>query len=227
MYLGRIVELAATREIFASPRHPYTRGLLSAVPRLAPGPKRAERLVQGEPPSAARLPEGCVFSSRCPHAEPACSTTEPTLEDAALAIRSPAGAGRSCGRKLCRLAGGQPRVHLVGQAGDFLRRGHCVARRPVGGRECALGSAACCSTCRRTRRRHPKSPSSSAAASGVSRACSSMSRASPAPSLVYTGGAAEHGASRPGIVVAGGIRQLAVRAPLRSRIVTGRRCGTS
>jgi oligopeptide/dipeptide ABC transporter ATP-binding protein len=84
MYLGRIVELAATREIFASPRHPYTRGLLSAVPRLAPGPKRAERLVQGEPPSAARLPEGCVFSSRCPHAEPACSTTEPTLEDAAF-----------------------------------------------------------------------------------------------------------------------------------------------
>jgi peptide/nickel transport system ATP-binding protein len=84
MYLGRIVELATTREIFASPRHPYTRGLLSAVPRLAPGPKRAERLVQGEPPSAARLPEGCVFSSRCPHAEPACSTTEPTLEDAAF-----------------------------------------------------------------------------------------------------------------------------------------------
>jgi oligopeptide/dipeptide ABC transporter ATP-binding protein len=84
MYLGRIVELAATREIFASPRHPYTRGLLSAVPRLAPGPKRAERLVQGEPPSAARLPEGCVFSSRCPHAEPACFTTEPTLEDAAF-----------------------------------------------------------------------------------------------------------------------------------------------
>jgi oligopeptide/dipeptide ABC transporter ATP-binding protein len=84
MYLGRIVELAATREIFASPRHPYTRGLLSAVPRLAPGPKRAERLVQGEPPSAVRLPEGCVFSSRCPHAEPACSTTEPTLEDAAF-----------------------------------------------------------------------------------------------------------------------------------------------
>jgi oligopeptide/dipeptide ABC transporter ATP-binding protein len=84
MYLGRIVELAATREIFASPRHPYTRGLLSAVPRLAPGPKRAERLVQGEPLSAARLPEGCVFSSRCPHAEPACSTTEPTLEDAAF-----------------------------------------------------------------------------------------------------------------------------------------------
>jgi oligopeptide/dipeptide ABC transporter ATP-binding protein len=84
MYLGRIVELAPTREIFASPQHPYTRALLSAVPRLAPGPKRAERLAQGEPPSAARLPEGCVFSSRCPHAEPACSTTEPMLEDAAF-----------------------------------------------------------------------------------------------------------------------------------------------
>jgi oligopeptide/dipeptide ABC transporter ATP-binding protein len=84
MYLGRIVELAPTGEIFASPRHPYTRALLSAVPRLAPGPNRAERLVQGEPPSAARLPEGCVFSSRCAYAQTACSTTEPTLEDVAF-----------------------------------------------------------------------------------------------------------------------------------------------
>jgi oligopeptide/dipeptide ABC transporter ATP-binding protein len=84
MYLGRIVELAPTREIFASPRHPYTRALLSAVPRLAPGLNRAERLVQGEPPSAARLPEGCVFSSRCAYAQTACSTTEPTLEDVAF-----------------------------------------------------------------------------------------------------------------------------------------------
>jgi oligopeptide/dipeptide ABC transporter ATP-binding protein len=84
MYLGRIVELAPTREIFASPRHPYTRALLSAVPRLAPGPNRAERLVQGEPPSAARLPEGCVFSSRCAYAQTACGTTEPTLEDVAF-----------------------------------------------------------------------------------------------------------------------------------------------
>jgi oligopeptide/dipeptide ABC transporter ATP-binding protein len=84
MYLGRIVELARTREIFASQRHPYTRALLSAVPRLAPRPKRTGRLVQGEPPSAACLPAGCVFSSRCPYVEPACATTEPTLEDAAF-----------------------------------------------------------------------------------------------------------------------------------------------
>jgi len=84
VYLGWIVELAPTREIFASPRHPYTRALFSAVPRLAPGPNRAERLVQGEPPSAARLTEGCVFSSRCAYAQTVCSTTEPTPEDVAF-----------------------------------------------------------------------------------------------------------------------------------------------
>jgi oligopeptide/dipeptide ABC transporter ATP-binding protein len=65
----------------AAPLHP---GSAVGGAGLAPGPKRAERLAQGEPPSAAHLPQGCVFSSRCPHAEPACSTTEPTLEDAAF-----------------------------------------------------------------------------------------------------------------------------------------------
>src|SRR6195256_5122147 len=70
MYLGRIVELAPTAEIFAAPRHPYTRALLEAVPRLEPAPLfRASRL-NGEPPSAVRLPPGCGFAARCPHAEP-------------------------------------------------------------------------------------------------------------------------------------------------------------
>jgi oligopeptide/dipeptide ABC transporter ATP-binding protein len=81
MYLGRIVELAPTQKIFASPRHPYTRALLAAVPRLVPELKRAGRLAQGEPSSAARLPAGCVFSNRCPYVEPACTAVEPVLED--------------------------------------------------------------------------------------------------------------------------------------------------
>jgi oligopeptide/dipeptide ABC transporter ATP-binding protein len=63
-------------------RHPYTRALLSAVPRLTPAPKRAALLVQGEPPSGARLPLGCVFSNRCPSVEPACTVAEPALENA-------------------------------------------------------------------------------------------------------------------------------------------------
>ncbi|MEU3574154.1 ABC transporter ATP-binding protein [Kitasatospora sp. NPDC036755] len=68
MYLGHIVESGATEEIFARPRHPYTRALLSAIP--VPDPQRErhrERVVlAGEQPSAARLPEGCVFVDRCP-----------------------------------------------------------------------------------------------------------------------------------------------------------------
>ncbi|MED7949753.1 ABC transporter ATP-binding protein [Streptomyces sp. BE303] len=68
MYLGHIVESGATEEIFARPRHPYTKALLSAIP--LPDPERErhrERIVlAGEQPSAARLPEGCVFVDRCP-----------------------------------------------------------------------------------------------------------------------------------------------------------------
>ncbi|MFJ9692197.1 dipeptide ABC transporter ATP-binding protein [Kitasatospora sp. NPDC101183] len=68
MYLGHIVESGATEEIFARPRHPYTRALLSAIP--VPDPERERRreriVLAGEQPSAARLPEGCVFVDRCP-----------------------------------------------------------------------------------------------------------------------------------------------------------------
>ncbi|MFE2726852.1 dipeptide ABC transporter ATP-binding protein [Kitasatospora sp. NPDC059327] len=68
MYLGHIVESGATEEIFARPRHPYTKALLSAIP--LPDPERERRrervVLEGEQPSAARLPAGCVFVDRCP-----------------------------------------------------------------------------------------------------------------------------------------------------------------
>lgn len=80
MYLGRIVEVAEADQLFAAPRHPYTRALLDAVPRLDPSAARPVAL-HGEPPSAARLPPGCVFSSRCRHAEPSCREAEPVLQD--------------------------------------------------------------------------------------------------------------------------------------------------
>ena len=78
MYLGRIVELASAAEIFANPRHPYTRALLDAVPRLDGGNRTVEP-IEGEPPSAARLPPGCVFSGRCRYAV-ACREREPELQ---------------------------------------------------------------------------------------------------------------------------------------------------
>jgi oligopeptide/dipeptide ABC transporter ATP-binding protein len=80
MYLGHIVELAPAAEIFAAPRHPYTRALLDAVPRLDSGERPPTPPLPGEPPSAALAPPGCVFSSRCAHAESFCREREPALE---------------------------------------------------------------------------------------------------------------------------------------------------
>src|SRR6185295_10489955 len=66
MYLGRIVETAETDELFATPRHPYTQGLLRAVPRLVPGRRTEDAGVVGDPPSPVDLPSGCRFHPRCP-----------------------------------------------------------------------------------------------------------------------------------------------------------------
>jgi oligopeptide transport system ATP-binding protein len=80
MYLGRIVETAVTDELFTNPRHPYTAGLLAAVPRLVPGRSSELAGVAGDPPSPVDPPSGCRFHPRCPLAqEPVCSTEEPLL----------------------------------------------------------------------------------------------------------------------------------------------------
>jgi oligopeptide transport system ATP-binding protein len=79
MYLGKVVELAERKELFGNPLHPYTKALISAVP--VPNPvleKRRQRiLLQGEIPSPANPPRGCVFSTRCPVAMAICSQVEP------------------------------------------------------------------------------------------------------------------------------------------------------
>jgi oligopeptide/dipeptide ABC transporter ATP-binding protein len=80
MYLGRIVETAPTEELFTNARHPYTQGLLRAVPKLVPGRASTAAAVVGDPPSPIRLPSGCRFHPRCPIAqEPLCSQEDPGL----------------------------------------------------------------------------------------------------------------------------------------------------
>ena len=81
MYVGKIVEMGPTEELFASPKHPYTEALLSAVP--IPDPRRkAERIIlQGEVANPADPPSGCYFNPRCPYATDQCRTEEPHLEE--------------------------------------------------------------------------------------------------------------------------------------------------
>jgi oligopeptide/dipeptide ABC transporter ATP-binding protein len=79
MYLGRIVETAETAELFADARHPYTQGLLEAVPRLLPGRPSGAAAIAGDPPSPVHIPAGCRFHPRCRLAQPVCHEVDPPL----------------------------------------------------------------------------------------------------------------------------------------------------
>ena len=68
MYLGHIVEMAPSRELFSNPKHPYTKALLSSIPSIDPENKSKAIELEGEIPSAMNPPSGCVFRTRCPHA---------------------------------------------------------------------------------------------------------------------------------------------------------------
>jgi oligopeptide/dipeptide ABC transporter ATP-binding protein len=82
MYLGRLVETAPTRQLFAAPRHPYTKALLSAIPSLDPDDRGRAQKLEGEIPSPTNPPPGCKFQTRCPVAIDRCRVEEPKLERA-------------------------------------------------------------------------------------------------------------------------------------------------
>ncbi len=81
MYLGRIVELAPTRELFDGPLHPYTEALLAAVPIPDPTVARKRLILAGDVPSPIQPPTGCRFHTRCPYAFDRCRTDEPALRE--------------------------------------------------------------------------------------------------------------------------------------------------
>jgi peptide/nickel transport system ATP-binding protein len=80
MYLGRLVEMASTETLFSQPRHPYTRMLLDAIPKLRPG-SQTRLPVQGEVPNPLSPPSGCAFHPRCPQATDLCRQQRPEMKN--------------------------------------------------------------------------------------------------------------------------------------------------
>ena len=81
LYLGRVMEVASSDQLYAQPRHPYTKALLSAVPIPDPDVRKEHIMLEGDIPSPMNPPSGCVFRTRCPHARPECA------EPSAAALR--------------------------------------------------------------------------------------------------------------------------------------------
>jgi peptide/nickel transport system ATP-binding protein len=81
MYVGKLVEMAATDELFSSPLHPYTEALMSAVPKPDPRRRMARIILQGEVPSPAHPPPGCTFHPRCRHAQEVCRREIPAFRE--------------------------------------------------------------------------------------------------------------------------------------------------
>ncbi len=82
MYAGKVAEKGSVFDIFDRTRHPYTRGLLSSIPRLDTEPKSALPIIPGMVPGLRDLPVGCRFENRCPHRKPSCIASPPPLEQA-------------------------------------------------------------------------------------------------------------------------------------------------
>ena len=126
MYLGRIVELADKRALFAAPRHPYTQALLASIPvpdpalqAAAHGARKATCRIPAAPPS------GCRFRTRCPHARPRCAEETPPLDATRTATPSPATSGARSRRRPIRprTAAAAPNPRLEALQAAFRARG--------------------------------------------------------------------------------------------------------
>ncbi len=102
MYAGSIVELGGAREVFTAPVHPYTRGLLHAVPTLRTDRSRPLETIEGNVPALAAVPDGCPFEPRCDLRVPECSVALPPLREVAPGhlARCPVASGRPGGESL-------------------------------------------------------------------------------------------------------------------------------
>ncbi len=115
MYLGEIVEVADTDQLFTQPMHPYTEALLAAIPMPAVGGARARVAVEGDPPNPTAPPAGCRFHTRCPYAQARCAEDHPELRDV--------GDGR---KSACHFAGS---LSLTGIRSDAATRSAAAERR--------------------------------------------------------------------------------------------------
>jgi peptide/nickel transport system ATP-binding protein len=79
MYLGQVVEIGASEDLFKSPRHPYSRALLSSIPSMDPDRRTEVPPLAGDPPNPINPPSGCRFHTRCPEAQSICSQRVPVL----------------------------------------------------------------------------------------------------------------------------------------------------
>jgi len=83
MYVGKLVEVAPTGDLFAAPKHPYTEALLSAVPKADPRLRSKRIVLEGDVADPANPPSGCYFHPRCRYAQDSCKTESPVLRDVA------------------------------------------------------------------------------------------------------------------------------------------------
>jgi len=124
MYLGRIVEEGPAQEVVRNPQHPYTRALISVVPKRDPNEQTVPQILTGETPNPVHVPSGCRFHPRCPVAEEACRTIDPSLQ-------RPNGANVPEHRAACIVTAPGPSADEVGPDGRSAGQLAAAAIRPA------------------------------------------------------------------------------------------------